>query len=82
MKTQKQLANNIVGQMNGLIKMMDEEKDCFAVLTQMKAAKSAMNTLMNRFLEEQFIGCLGKCRDKESQGDVCKKFFSEITKIS
>jgi len=80
MKTKQQLVNNIVGQLNGLSNMMDEGEDCFAVLTQMKAAKSAMNSLMNKFLEEEFSNCLLKCQSEEDKSGVCRKFFAEITK--
>lgn len=82
MKNDQQLINNIIGQLNGLKEMMAAERDCFEVLTQMKAAKSSFNTLMNRYLEAQFTECIGKCKDKESKKETCQKFFKELTCIN
>jgi len=76
MKTYKQLINNIVGQLNGVSRMMESEDECFDVLTQLKAAKSALNSLSNKFLQENFLKCLEK--GDESKEAVCKKFFTEI----
>lgn len=81
MKTQEQLTNNIIGQLNGINKMINEEKDCFAVLVQMKAAKSAMNTLMNRYIEENVINCLKDCDKREgAKEEMLKKLLLEVTK--
>ncbi len=75
MKTQQQLLQNIIGQLQGVIKMMDEDKDCFSVLTQMKAAKSAMNSATNKFLQENFAKCIAAGDDQQA---TCEKFFKEI----
>lgn len=56
--------------------MMENEDECFKVLTQLKAAKSALNSLSNKFLQEKFLKCLEK--GNESKEAVCKKFFTEI----
>lgn len=76
MKTYKQLVNNIIGQLNGINRMMENEDECFKVLTQMKATKSALNSLTNKFLQENFLKCIEK--KEESKEAVCKKFFTEI----
>jgi len=80
MKNTDQLINNIIGQLNGVKKMMGEEQDCFKVLTQIKAARSAFNSLTNKYLRENFKACLQKCKDKQSKDELCNKFFNEITK--
>ncbi|MBT3864574.1 metal-sensitive transcriptional regulator [Candidatus Peregrinibacteria bacterium] len=80
MKTQTQLVNNIIGQLNGVKTMMEQDKDCFDTLTQLKAAKSALNSLTMKFLQENFIKCINKCSTKESKEETCKKFFGEILK--
>ncbi len=79
MKTQEQLINNIIGQLNGVNNMIKEEKDCFDVLVQMKASKSAMNTLMNRYMEENVISCLKTCY-KDNSEEMMKKLLIEMTK--
>lgn len=79
MKTTEQLVNNIIGQLNGINKMAEENKDCFSVLIQMKAVKSAMNSLMNKYMEENFIKCLKSCHKKDSE-EMLKKLIIELTK--
>ena len=76
MKNHHQLINNITGQLNGIQKMIENEKDCFEVLTQLKAVKSALNSLTNKYLEENFIKCIKK--KETSKETVCHKFFKEI----
>lgn len=77
MKNQHQLINNIIGQMKGIDKMIEEERGCFAVLPQMKAARAAIDSLSFKYLEEEFANCLGACK-KEEKNEVCKKFFKEL----
>ena len=79
MKNQHQLINNIVGQMKGIDKMIEEKKGCFAVLAQMKAARSAIDALSLKYLEVEFVNCLGACRGGK-ENEVCKKFFKELIK--
>ena len=38
--------NRIQGQLNGIIKMMEEGKDCKDVITQISASKSSLQRLM------------------------------------
>lgn len=82
MKTQEQLINNIIGQLNGINKMIEEEKDCFMVMTQIKAAKSALNSFTNKFIEENFLNCFtNECqKNKKKNEDNLKKLFIELTK--
>jgi len=79
MKTKKQLINNIIGQLNGINAMLDNEEDCFKTLTQLKAAKSALSSITNKFLQENFIKCMKSCSsDEKSHEEICEKFFKEI----
>ena len=79
MKNQHQLINNIVGQMKGVDKMIEEKRGCFSVLSQMKAARSAIDSLSLKYLEEEFANCLGAC-SRGNENEVCKKFFKELIK--
>lgn len=60
MKTKTQKLNNIIGQINGIKKMIDAEKECISVLTQLKAVRSAVNSVMDEVVEDQFNKCLTK----------------------
>lgn len=61
--------------------MMEEDKDCFLVLTQLKASRSALQSLMINYMKEHFQTCLKKCQKNEkAEDEVCKRFFNEIMK--
>ncbi|MFQ5493023.1 MAG: metal-sensitive transcriptional regulator [Candidatus Dojkabacteria bacterium] len=79
MKSNEQLINNIVGQLNGVKKMVDEEKDPFAVITQMKAARSALNSVMTKYIEQNFWTFIKDCENEE---EACRSFFTELIRNS
>ena len=78
MKDQEQLINNIIGQLNGVKKMLQEEKDCTEIITQLKASKSGINTIMNRLIEENSKNCLKDLSKKDRE--KLASFFQEIIK--
>jgi DNA-binding FrmR family transcriptional regulator len=79
MKTPEQLINNIIGQLSGISKMIKEEKDCLSVITQMKAVKSALNSYMNRYIEDNFSCCMD-AHKSPSKTEKMKKLLIELTK--
>lgn len=79
MKTIEQRLNNIIGQLEGAKKMIkDESNDCFSCLIQLKAAKSAIGSLMEKIFSEEFDRCLMK--SKSSDREKIEKIFREILK--
>jgi DNA-binding FrmR family transcriptional regulator len=78
-KTFTQRINNITGQLAGINKMMAEPTpDCFKVITQLKAIKSAVSALMEKYMESEFECCLN--RNNPSEKAQLKKIFAEIAK--
>ena len=77
MKTDKQLLNNVIGQLRGIGGMMEREEDCLAILTQLKAARASLNKVVARFLEGNLDRCL---RSNQRDEDKYKKLVSELTK--
>ncbi|MBU4315448.1 metal-sensitive transcriptional regulator [Patescibacteria group bacterium] len=77
MKTETQRINNIVGQLEGIKKMVDEDKDCFEVLTQIKAVRSALRSFSSQYLSSRFSTCMSACK-KDQSDEVCAKFMSEL----
>jgi DNA-binding FrmR family transcriptional regulator len=67
MKTISQRLNNITGQIEGIRKMVDNESDCVQVLTQLKAIKSAIGSVMDTVVEEQFESCMKSISVKDKQ---------------
>lgn len=59
MKTTEQRINNIIGQLEGVKKMLaNTPEDCLSILTQMKAVKSAMSSLTEKMLSTELDRCL------------------------
>jgi len=73
-KSNQQRLNNIIGQVEGVKKMMDTNTDCLKVLTQLKAIKSAIGSVMDSVVEDKFNTCL-KTVSKED-----KKLFINLKK--
>lgn len=80
MKTSEQRINNIIGQLEGIKKMLIESPDdCFALLTQMKAVKSAVSSLTEKILSVEFDRCLGVRLAPEKRTKM-ENLFKEIIK--
>ena len=67
MKTISQRLNNINGQIDGVKKMITDKKDCLQVLTQLKAIKSAVASVMNTVVDEQFDTCLKSVKKEDKK---------------
>lgn len=80
MKTSKQLLNNVIGQLEGIGKMIDSEKDCFDVIIQMKAARSSMDLAMQRFIEDNFTRCSSACKSTKEKERMEKLIKTLIKK--
>ncbi|MFA5024611.1 MAG: metal-sensitive transcriptional regulator [Patescibacteria group bacterium] len=77
MKTIEQRINNISGQLEGIKKMLsDKERDCFSLIIQLKAIKSAMGSLMEKIIIEEFDHCL--VDRKNTEKNKLEKIFKEI----
>lgn len=72
MKTKTQRINNIIGQLEGVKKMIDDKSDCISTLTQLKAVKSAVARVMDSVVEEQFDTCMKSLKPDD------KKLFTKL----
>lgn len=80
MKTTEQRINNIIGQLEGIKKMMIKSPDdCFALLTQMKAVKSAVASLTEKIVSSEFDRCLGGHLSLEKKSKM-EGLFREVIK--
>ena len=55
----------IEGQLRGILRMMEEEKDCKEVITQLSAVRSAVDRTIGVIVTDNLVECLGK-EDAES----------------
>lgn len=59
--------SRIQGQLEGIKRMLGEQKSCDDILVQMAAAKKAMNSAAGRLLENHMETCV---RDSVERGDA------------
>lgn len=77
-KTTEQRINNIIGQLEGSKKMLaNKDKDCFALIIQLKAIRSAMSSLMDKVISEEMDHCFVNNSKKQEQ---ISKILKEIIK--
>jgi DNA-binding FrmR family transcriptional regulator len=82
-KTLKQLRNRInriIGQMNGIQKMIDDNRYCGDVLTQIAAAESALQGLGYQILQEHMETCVTE-QIKSGNSEVIGETFELIKKL-
>ncbi|MDT2561807.1 metal-sensitive transcriptional regulator [Lactococcus petauri] len=46
------------GQLQGVLRMLEEEKDCDAVVTQLRAVRSSLDSLIGLIVAENLQNCL------------------------
>lgn len=78
-KNSQQRINNIIGQLEGIKKMLDGDQDCVKVLVQMKAVKAALNSVTSKLVEENMNNCIGALQGKNKE--KMTTLIKEITKL-
>lgn len=69
--------NRIEGQVKGIHKMIDEDKNCGDILTQVAAVRAAINKVGSIVLEKHSLKCLEDIVSSEDK----EKALSELTRI-
>ncbi|ERJ11110.1 metal-sensitive transcriptional regulator [Haloplasma contractile] len=71
----------IEGQVRGVTKMIEEEKDCRSVVTQVTAVKSAMERTLALIVAKNLEKCLfDKINKGENADDAIKEAIEMMTK--
>ncbi|ADL11845.1 protein of unknown function DUF156 [Acetohalobium arabaticum DSM 5501] len=68
----------IEGQVRGIQRMIDEEKYCVDVLTQVAAAKAALNKVGMTVLRNHTHGCV---REAVSEGENGEEIIDELMSV-
>ncbi|WJE16764.1 metal-sensitive transcriptional regulator [Halobacillus sp. ACCC02827] len=77
----KNRLKRIEGQVRGVLKMMDEEKDCKDVITQLSAARSAMDRAIGYIVAKNLEGCIRQAHEEgESAEDLINEAVQMIVK--
>ncbi len=58
--------NRIKGQIAGIAKMIEDEKDCEQIIIQFQAVQSALSSAFNEFLKTNLQQCLDKKNNKKN----------------
>jgi len=61
----------IAGQINGIIKMIDEGQDCEKIITQFQASKAAIDSAYAEILSQNLQNCL-KSKDAQQMNKIVK----------
>lgn len=84
MQYDKKLVNRmkrIEGQVRGLINMMEEEKDCREVVTQMTAARSALDRTAALIVAQNLEQCIiDEAKAGESREDIINEAVQLLVK--
>ncbi len=70
--------NRIEGQVRGIGKMIDEDRYCIDVLTQVSAVQAALDALALELLEAHLHGCV---QDAVKSGDGARAIDEALTVI-
>ncbi|NLY80647.1 MAG: metal-sensitive transcriptional regulator [Lysinibacillus sp.] len=69
----------IEGQIRGIIRMMEEEKDCKDVVTQLSAVRSAVDRTIGVIVSENLIECIQKS-ESENMNELVQEAVNLIVK--
>ena len=65
--------NRIIGQLEGIKKMIEEQRYCVEILQQLKAAKSAIKNIEQTVLKKHMQMCLLKAAKDQNEEEILQK---------
>ncbi|MFQ3543759.1 metal-sensitive transcriptional regulator [Halobacillus rhizosphaerae] len=74
----KNRLKRIEGQVRGVLKMMEEEKDCKDVITQLSAARSAMDRAIGYIVAKNLETCI---REAQEEGGSAEELINEAVQM-
>lgn len=74
----KNRMKRIEGQVRGLLKMMDEQKDCRDVVTQMTAVRSALDRTAALIVSTNLERCI---REEDETGENAEEMIKEAVNL-
>ncbi|MED5100650.1 metal-sensitive transcriptional regulator [Niallia sp. FSL K6-0212] len=84
MEYNDQLKNRVKrmeGQLRGILKMMEENKECKEVITQLSAVRSAVDRTMGVIVSTNLVDCVVEAQENgERMDDVIKEAVNLLVK--
>ena len=79
---EKKRLNRIRGQVDGIDRMINERRYCVDIITQIKAAKAALQSLERAILETHLRGCVRTALSSKNAFDIEEKINEIMDVIS
>ena len=73
--------NRIEGQVKGIQRMVEQEKSCVDILTQIAAVRAAINKVGGLILEKYSKTCVQNVLESEEKEQVLKDFINTVEKF-
>ncbi|MEX3746951.1 MULTISPECIES: metal-sensitive transcriptional regulator [Lysinibacillus] len=71
----------IEGQLRGVLRMMEEEKNCKDVITQLSAVRSAVDRTIGVIVSENLLDCVSTAEgDAEKMNEVIQEAMDLVVK--
>lgn len=68
------------GQLRGILKMMEEEKDCRAVITQLSAVRSGVDRAIGVIVSQNLKDCIMDAKDEAAINDSIEEAVNLFVK--
>ncbi len=70
------------GQLRGILRMMEENKDCTEVITQLSAVRTAVDRTMGVIVSSNLVECVQKANENEESNaeDLIKEAVNLLVK--
>ncbi|MDQ6598258.1 metal-sensitive transcriptional regulator [Bacillus salipaludis] len=78
----KNRVKRIEGQLRGILRMMEENKDCKEVITQLSAARTAIDRTIGVVVSSNLVECVQKANDtgEKSMEELVKEAVNLLVK--
>ena len=77
----KNRVKRMEGQLRGILKMMEEDKDCKEVITQLSAVRSAVDRTIGVIVSTNLLECVQKADgDGEKMDEIIKEAMNLVVK--
>lgn len=77
----KNRVKRMEGQLRGILKMMEEDKDCKDVITQLSAVRTAVDRTMGVIVSSNLVECVLEAeKDGEKTDDLIKEAVNLLVK--
>ena len=79
-KSQITRLKRLAGQVSGIIQMIEDERYCVDILTQIKAVKSALKSVESNIVESHLNHCVTQAIEGKDK-KIAEKMINEIKEI-